>query len=456
MKKKIFASVAALAMAAITVFSSAGTVQAEEGNVTDKLPIDMHIEGETGWKVIDEKDAKVINEAFGYNIGENTVLLANSSTQGCIDWEKSSIPCEEVMETQILCPTFSRDENGNLKVKMNEEKNEPEFSYRRSIGWCAYSIYAGDELSFFDKRNIEDYGEESINNNLGITAFKNDYDDIADYELSDVYIIRVNYTTDGKGAYYGDGNTENRAFGYSDFWVLPDGVSTVLNLKDAQDDSDGQTGEAYTVDLSASKEPVSAETFAALLAENATKDVVIKSNNNVTFTFAKGTMQAVEGKESYDFSTTVNSAYTSDMPYYLTQNNFVSQINFNYSGKLPAEASIRFPVGIQYAGKTLYYSLMNADNTFSEVQAVVVDSEGYITVKQNHCSSYVVTTEEPKVQEKSTDTNTANDTNAAKDTETNGATSPKTGDSMPVMSCVLLCVSAIGLITVMKKKKVTM
>ena len=39
-----------------------------------------------------------------------------------------------------------------------------------------------------------------------------------------------------------------------------------------------------------------------LLKENESKDVVIKSNNNVTFTFEKGTMKGVEGKENYDFS----------------------------------------------------------------------------------------------------------------------------------------------------------
>ena len=44
-----------------------------------------------------------------------------------------------------------------------------------------------------------------------------------------------------------------------------------------------------------------------------------------------------------------------------------------------------------------YYSLMNADNTFAEVQAVVVDADGYMTVKQDHCSNYVVTKTEPKL-----------------------------------------------------------
>ena len=65
-----------------------------------------------------------------------------------------------------------------------------------------------------------------------------------------------------------------------------------------------------------------------------TKDVVIKSNNNVTFTFAKGTMASVDGKTEYDFSTSIVNAYADTMPSYITKDNFVSQINFNYSGCL--------------------------------------------------------------------------------------------------------------------------
>ena len=184
---------------------------------------------------------------------------------------------------------------------------------------------------------------------------------------------------------------------------------------------------------------VSTESFAALLAENATKDVVIKSNNNVTFTFAKGTMQNVDGKDSYDFSTTINNTYASDMPYYVTQNNFVSRINYNYSGKLPAEASIRILAGTQYAGQTLYYSLMNEDNTFAEVQAVTVDAEGYMTVKQNHCSSYVITTEEPKLS----------DNTAPKEQPT----APQTGDTSNAGIYLAIAVIAGGMLLSVKKTR---
>lgn len=221
--------------------------------------------------------------------------------------------------------------------------------------------------------------------------------------------------------------------------------------------SDGSTTDKYITDLSkADSQIVSADTFATILAENATKDVVIKSNNDVTFIFAKGTMASVDGKTEYDFSTSIVNAYADTMPSYITKDNFVSQINFNYSGKLPATANIRFYVGTEYAGQTLYYSLMNADNTFAEVQAVVVDADGYMTVKQDHCSSYVVTKTEPKLPSnddtKTGDGNASASVKNASSTNTS-ATSPKTGDMTPIAIYVVMAVAAIGVIVFAKRRK---
>lgn len=239
--------------------------------------------------------------------------------------------------------------------------------------------------------------------------------------------------------------------------------------------SDGSTTDKYITDLSkAESQVVSLDTFAAILAENATKDVIIKSNNNVTFTFAKGTMSSVDGKTEYDFSTSINSAYAATMPSYITKDNFVSQINYNYLGKLPATANIRFYAGTEYAGQTLYYSLMNADNTFAEVQAVVVDADGYMTVKQDHCSSYVVTKTEPKLPDnKDTKTDDGNASNnggssdngngsnngnaSASDKNTSSAntkaTSPNTGDMTPIAIYVVMAAAAMGVIVLVKRRK---
>lgn len=234
--------------------------------------------------------------------------------------------------------------------------------------------------------------------------------------------------------------------------------------KNSESNENGNTtnnesaSDKYITDLSkADSQIVSADTFAAILAENATKDVVIKSNNNVTFTFAKGTMSSVDGKTEYDFSTSINRTYADTMPSYITKDNFVSQINFNYSGKLPATANIRFYAGTEYAGQTLYYSLMNADNTFAEVQTAVVDADGYMTVKQDHCSSYVVTKTEPKLPSnndtKTDDGNTTVSTDKNASSANTTATSPKTGDMTPIAIYVVMAVAAVGVIVFVKRRK---
>ena len=230
----------------------------------------------------------------------------------------------------------------------------------------------------------------------------------------------------------------------------------------------------YVVDI-VSDSTISDSNFEVILNENKTKDVVIKTNNDVTFTFAKGTMQVIEGKNSYDFGTVINKIYNSDLPFYATKDNFVLQITYNYSGVLPAEASVRFLAGTEYAGKTLYYSLLKEDNTFAEVQKVVVDDEGYVTVKQNHCSSYLLTSEEPKTQENTAENNkpTDNTTNSSESTgnsesannseTTSGSESkensaskgdsPKTGDNAKILFYLVICIAAAGIICVAKKCK---
>lgn len=446
MKKKIFASVAALAMAAITVFSSVGIVHAEDGNVTDKPLTKFEYNKEYGDKMVADDDWTVISKWLGWDWGSNNINIIDKNASISIDWENSDRKKSEVKTVWLRMNNYYRADDNTLHFKRiynlaayNNLERALWSIYDENGDWIDEYMVPEGANGWYDDELFADMikkGWESDTYDLSVLANS----DGTKYGKDDMcfYSLRVEYT---------DGKFSDTIFMFED---MGNGFNYKIIPEEPTDNED------YTLDMTTNTTPVSAKEFEALLSENATKDVVIKSNNNITFTFAKGTMQAVDGKESYDFSTTINSAYTSDMPSYITQNNFVSQINFNYSGKLPAEASIRFLVGTQYAGKTLYYSLMNEDNTFAEVQSVVVDSEGYMTVNQSHCSSYVVTTEEPKVQEKPTEINTDNDTNAAKDTETNGTTSPKTGDNMPVMPCVLLCVSAVGMITVIRKKKVTM
>lgn len=433
-KTKVFASVVALAMTVMTVFSTGSVVKAAE--VTDSPRIKLDIETEDEEKKIDEEYYNALVEYLGWKAGTNSVSVQKGDTVSfSFDLEGTGYSKADIETlTFMRVPPCYRDANGKLQFLSN-------------IG------LGMNEISMCECVNTEDPYQQFPDHEIYLEQ-KNTYV-LDDTEL---YIIRVRFADNSgldnlvisanykeyegdimQSKWYGEIYTE-----VSSYWLEDKKETTATtqfsNVHLAKSDDkpveDTTDNEDYTLDLSTSTAPVSAESFAALLTENETKDVVIKSNNNVTFTFAKGTMKAVEGKEAYDFSTTINNAYSEELPFYITQTNFVSQIHFNYSGKLPAEASIRFSVGTQYAGKTLYYSLMNEDKTFAEVQAVTVDAEGYMTVKQNHCSTYVVTTEEPKIQ-----------------TDTEMATSPKTGDNMPVLPLLGLCVSGIGMMMITKMKK---
>ena len=522
-KKKLAVSIAAVALAVATIFTGSNLPSVKAADVADKTVIELGVDGDYQEKKLTTVDTQAIANQMGYVYFGGNVVVCGSNTTAYVDWENSSIPYWKAYDSFVLVPVLSRDDNGNLVIEKNED-GSLKTKINGALGWKGSKSGPGiiyDSTSEFGKVtgksfNIlpkeywstsdwwTSYGHNNcINENMNSREIG--YDGA---KADDVYIVRVYYTADDLGNIqvasgletFGEDNTdtygrsleslsgdewskyytlENRTCSYVDFWILPEGVSTVLNFADETPDP-APSDETYTVDLGDSL-TISNDTFNAILAENTTKDVVIKSNNDVTFTFAKGTMASVDGKTEYDFSTSIVNAYANTMPSYITKDNFVSQINFNYSGKLPATANIRFYAGTEYAGQTLYYSLMNADNTFAEVQAVVVDADGYMTVKQDHCSSYVVTKTEPKLPSnddtKNDDGNTSNnngssnngnasasDKNASSgnttvSTDKNAssvnttATSPKTGDMTPIAIYVVMAVAAIGVIVFVKKRK---
>ena len=188
--------------------------------------------------------------------------------------------------------------------------------------------------------------------------------------------------------------------------------------------------------------------MSTLITENATKDVVIKTPAGITLTFAKGTMKLVAGKDTYDFGVSISDDYSkqSDMGD-VTKDNFVSLIDFEYSGNLPAEATIKIPVGTDRTGQTLYY-LQKTETGYTLIQSAKVDDEGYITVKQDHCSTYVVATEDVsngKSSDNSTiDNNTSTD--ADKDnssTEQNTTKETKGSNNWYIYVIIVLVIVAI-------------
>lgn len=225
----------------------------------------------------------------------------------------------------------------------------------------------------------------------------------------------------------------------------PDDNKPADDNKPTQPDT---TGKDTVVDVSDGNTVIKAEEILKIIEDNKEKDVVIKSNNDVTFTFEKGTMTQVADATIYDFSTVITSDIKNagTMPEDVTQDVFVSKIQYNYSGKLPATASIKLNVGKAYSGQTLYYSQLLDDGSIINMMSAVVDGEGYMTVKQDHCSTYLITkqqlkektTETIKDNEKETTSSTENTNNTDKKEET-----PKTADMTPISGYVIILLAAI-------------
>ena len=226
---------------------------------------------------------------------------------------------------------------------------------------------------------------------------------------------------------------------------------TTNNPSDNTPDEKPSTPESSTtntvVDVSDGSTTIKADEIRKIIEDNKVNDVVIKSNNDVTFTFAKGTMSEVSQVAIYDFSTAITSDIkeAGDMPADVTEDIFVSKIVYNYSGVLPATASIKLNVGKAYAGQTLYYSQLLDDGTIISMMSAVVDNDGYMTVEQDHCSTYLITKQQ--ITSSSSDislpgTSVENVTEAAGNT----VETPQTGDMTHIYwAGYLLVLSLMGI-----------
>lgn len=190
------------------------------------------------------------------------------------------------------------------------------------------------------------------------------------------------------------------------------------------------------IELPSDDKTVKADDFNEIINKNQDSDVVINSNNDISFKFEKGTMNQVDGVDKYDFTTEVVKEVENagKLPAGVTSENFIQKIDFAYSGQLPAKAEIKIPVGTQYAGRTLYYSRLYDDGTIENIMSAAVDENGVITVEQDHCSVYLLTTT------KLTQTHVSGSgTQAA---------APNTGDSAPLAFMLLAVVISSFVLTV--------
>ncbi len=210
----------------------------------------------------------------------------------------------------------------------------------------------------------------------------------------------------------------------------------------------------YMYRLPDGKTSISNSDMQDLIKQNETQDICITANG-IAYTFAKGTMKVVEGRDSYDFGAEVIKEYSVLINPPFTENEFAFRINYNYEGDLPATANITIPAGNQWAGKTLYYYEVTESGFYKFITSSVVDEAGNFTITQSHCSDYVALTKSP--DEMPEDTKSPDNTNTSTDSDKTGTTNnketPQTGDKNIMWLYMVLAAGAFSAILITKRKR---
>lgn len=379
-------------------------VTSKADTVTDKETVKIKYSNSVGKVYLSEEEnlavSRVFLETLGMEISDKTTLdkyseveIIDDNTTFSIDYDNSSVSKENMGETYILTYNWFKDSEGKIDASKCFVGPDRPMQYE----WYSVDCEKVDE------------------NVLKIKA----------HTYTGLMVIATPYNND---------NSVHWTYAITKSAYEKNEVFDFLTEDEIKDDSNNVETDSYEVKLSSDNTSVSAEKFNAILTENATKDVVIKNADGVTFTFAKGTMKAVDGKTEYDFGTSVIADYSkaTELSTEVTKDNFVLQIDYNYSGQLPAKASITFNVGSELAGKTLYYYLYNTDKTYKIVQSVVVADDGSVTVKQDHCSTYVLTSAELNVNK-----------------------APAAGDSTNYGMFIILAVISLGTVVLVSRKRMS-
>ncbi len=283
-----------------------------------------------------------------------------------------------------------------------------------------------------------------------------------DYELD------LNGTIIIKGSALRRIANEDKNFGNAEYYSFTAGCQVKSGSQPAYfggsftyDRNDGTTP-VKEVELPTENTVIPADEMASLVEQNQVADVVIHNPDGVDFTFAKGSMMLINGKESYDFGTTLITDAKDSGITGVSASEIAFRLNFNYSGELPGKATISISLGkdCKWIGKTLYYSLIDSGKIKEQIYKNVVDENGVYTVEQNHCSDYVATTKDmqktsPSSKTENTSDKQTNPSSKAENTSDKQVIStPKTGDtSLMFLFMALVLVSGAAVFGVWGVKR---
>ena len=188
----------------------------------------------------------------------------------------------------------------------------------------------------------------------------------------------------------------------------------------------------HEVDLTSENTSITSSDMQGLADINRTQDVVVNSTDGVKFTFPKGTMKMIEGKESYDFGVELITDYSRITNSPFAEDEFAFRLNYNYEGKLPSENTvISILVDKKWIGQKLYYYRISGNGEYAYLTSAVVDNNGIYTITQGQCSDYIAVLRAPEEQ---------TETPTEPETPLDEGDSPDTGDidmSLYIALCIV-------------------
>lgn len=405
------------------------------GSIISGEDTGMHILSKD--KTININVDKKITEALGNMIDDYSIMTSSYyNIDGNVYVRVREADSEKDTADKVY--VFNEDDNYDNPVEVNQLPVKVGNSYTKKSENGICNIYnkdnkliysaAGDVLKAVYTTSYKDYNLLlAVNNDDSFSVV--DWNGTVQYQSKDNTFVRN--TVDESGNMLIEtkiGSEDGR------FRLLK--AYTLFNKNDNADNEDNnkqKPDKPYIYVLPADNPVITAEEFEKLLEENKNRDVVIDNGNGVTFTFEKGTMERIDGKAKYDFGAIIITEYGKidvTVPKWVEQDNFAALIHYRYSGKLPAKCSIRFNIGEEWAGKALYYSYLK-DGEVSETKEIKVDSRGYVTVTQTHCSDYILTAENPMEKNKI----------------------PPTWDSANVSTYIIMIMSMIGMVMLVTYKR---
>lgn len=236
----------------------------------------------------------------------------------------------------------------------------------------------------------------------------------------------------------------------------------------------------HVINLTESLNEFDADQMQNLIDINKNADVVLRTPEGVTFTFAKGTMRMIDDKDGYPFGVEIIADFSKSgiKNTNVESSVFACRINFEYSGELPGTAKISIPVDNKWNGQTLYYYQVMEDGTLKDTGKSGKVENGIFDVLQSHCSDYVLLAKSPKelgvtenTDNDNNNNNTGNGNNQTGNGNTQGSgnnsttqvkpadttqTSPKTGDNNMILLFAVLCAGScvVGVSTLKARRKI--